>query len=107
MIRAVVAAVFLAVLGVVYFQYRRDKNLKEALFSIVLISICMGFSLFSVYIYVYKPLFVFHVVFTIFSWMEIFKYIFSKKIRFWIFLSPLITISLFFIAGYFFAKIEP
>ncbi len=107
MIKTIIIATFFAILGVVYFQYQKSKNLKEALISIFLIFITISFSLFSVYIYVYKPIFIFHVIFTVFSWIEVFRYIFGKKIRVWILLSPAFTIGLFFLIGYFFSEIEP
>ena len=102
--KSIIFGAFLAVLGVIYYQYRKDKDLKEAIFSFLLIAVVIGFSIFSRYTLVYKPLFVLHILLVLFSWIEVFRYIFTKKSNFWVIFSPLFSISLFFLIGYFFSK---
>ncbi len=107
MIKAIVFGAFLAIAGVIYYRYRKDGDLKEALFCVGLVVIAVSFSLFGRYLYIYKPLFIAHMILLLFSWVEVFRFIFFKKIRLWLVFSPLVTVALFFIIGYFFSKVEP
>jgi hypothetical protein len=102
--KLIVLAAFLAVFGVVYYQYKKDKDIKEALLTLFFIAVVTGFSLFGRYTLVYKPLFVLHVLLVLFSWIEIFRSVFTKKRNLWIIFSPVFSVGLFFLIGYLFSK---
>ncbi len=99
----VALVVFLAVLGMIYYRYTKEKDKKGALFSIFFLVFLIGVTLFGKYLLIYKPLFVLHMILLVFGWIELFRYVFTKRANFYLLFSPFGTIVLFFVIGLIFA----
>ncbi len=95
--------IFFSVLGMIYYRYKKEKDVKAALLSVLFLVFLIGAALFGKYLLIYKPLFILHLIMLIFGWIEFFKYVFTKKTNFYLLFSPFYTIALFFVIGLIFA----
>ncbi len=100
---AAASVVFLSVSGMIYYRYTKERDKKGAALSVLFLVFMIGASVFSKYLFVYKPLLILHAVLLVFGWIELFRYVFAKKANFYFLFSPLGTILLFFAIGLFFS----
>ena len=90
----IILAIFLTI-GSIFFKYRRDKNLKKLLISLITFVSIVSLAIMGNLTRPVMPLFIVHEILIIIAWGALFMYIFKQKYCWWWFSSPLVTIGLF------------
>jgi hypothetical protein len=87
----------LITLAIIFFQYKKEKNIKKsliatALFAYLLISGYSGYILMKAV----PPLAFIHLISIVAGYFAIFYYLFRNKLYIYIFIAPLIIIAIYF-----------
>jgi len=87
----------LITLAIIFFQYKKEKNIKKsiiatALFSYLLIIGYSGYILMRIV----PPLVFIHLLAVIAGYFAMFWYLFKNKLYIYIFIAPLVTIAIYF-----------
>jgi hypothetical protein len=93
---------FLITLFKIYKDYKGDK--KKAFLDILLFLFLLLATTFSKSLLIYRPLFWIHIFLLAIGWTFYYIYLFSGKKRLLFIISPLFSITAFFILGFFFKE---
>jgi len=101
--KALIILAILATLGIIIFLYKRNKDLKKLLISLVTLAGIITLAVVGNVTRPVMPIFMAHSMLIIVSWGGLVYYIFKEKYHCWIIFSPVVTIALFlvleFLAG--------
>lgn len=87
----------LVTLGVIAYKFKKDKNLKKFFITLVTFATIITLAIVGNLTRPVMPLFIAHEILILISWGALFMYIFKEKYYWCWFVSPLVTIGLFFL----------
>ena len=94
--KALIVLAILLTLGIIFYKYHTDKNLKKLLISLTTFGAIIVLAIVGNLTRPIMPIFITHEVLIIISWSTLlFMYVFKDKYCWWWFVSPLVTIGLF------------
>ena len=101
--KAIIILVIFATLGIIFFQYSRNRDLKKLLIAITTFAVIVTLSVVGNVTRPVMPIFVAHIMLIIVAWGGLILYLFKEKYYWWVIFSPVVTIGLFlvleFLAG--------
>lgn len=95
-----VLAVF-ATLGIIFFQYYRNKNLKKLLIAFLTFGVIIALAVMGNVTRQVLPLYLAHIILTVISWGGLIFYLARDRYVGWVIFSPLVTIGLFLLLEWF------
>ncbi len=93
--KALIILALLATLGIISFQYHRNKNLKKLLIALLTFGVIIALAVMGNVTRQVLPLYLAHVMLMIVSWGGLMLYLVRDRYVGWIIFSPLVTIGLF------------
>ncbi|GIU01025.1 hypothetical protein TSL6_15310 [Sulfurovum sp. TSL6] len=90
----IILAIF-ATLGIIFFQYTRNKNLKKLFIALLTFGVIISLAVLGNVTRQVMPIYLAHMMLTVVSWGGLILYLVRDKYYGWIILSPLVTIGLF------------
>ena len=90
----IILAIF-ATLGILFFQYTRNKNFKKLLIALFTFGAIISLAVLGNVTRQVMPIYLAHMMLTIVSWGGLILYLARDKYYGWIIFSPLVTIGLF------------
>lgn len=93
--KAFIILAILATLGLIVYKFKKDKNLKKLLITLVTFVAIISLAVVGNLTRPIMPLFLAHVILLIIAWGATLKYMWSDKYYWWLIFSPLVTIGLF------------
>ncbi len=93
--KALIILVVLATLGIIFFQYSRNKELKKLLISLGTFAAIISLGVLGNLTRQVFPLFISHIILIIISWGTLIVYLIRDRYYGWVIFSPLVTIGLF------------
>ena len=90
----IVLAIF-STLGILFFQYTRNKNLKKLLIALLTFGAIISLAVLGNLTRQVMPIYLAHMMLTMVSWGGLILYLVRDKYYGWIIFSPLVTIGLF------------
>jgi len=90
----IILAVF-ATLGIIFFQYSRNKNLKKLFIALITFGVIISLAVVGNLTRQVMPIFLAHIMLILVSWGGLLVYLVRDKYYWWIVFSPLVTIGLF------------
>ena len=101
--KAIIILVIFATLGIIFFQYSRNRDLKKLLIAITTFAVIVTLSVVGNVTRPVMPIFIAHIMLIIVAWGGLILYLFKEKYYWWVIFSPVVTIGLFlvleFLAG--------
>jgi len=94
-VKAFIILAILATLGLIVYKFKKDKNLKKLLITLVTFVAIISLAVVGNLTRPIMPLFLAHVILLIIAWGATLKYMWSDKYYWWLIFSPLVTIGLF------------
>ena len=93
--KALIILAILATLGIIFFQYNRNKDLKKLLIALGSFGLIVSLGVIGNLTRQIIPLFMAHIVLIIVSWGGLMVYLVRDRYYWWIIFSPVVTIGLF------------
>jgi len=95
--KARIIVVILITLGIVFYKFSKDKNLKKLLITLATFGFIISLAVYgNLLTRSVVPIYIAHMVLIIIAWGALlFMYVFKNKYCWWWFVAPLITIALF------------
>jgi len=93
--KALIVLVILATLGLIVYNYNKDKNLKKLLISLVTFGVIFTLGVLGNMTRPVMPLFISHILLMLISWGTLIVYMVRGKYYWWLLFSPVVTIGLF------------
>jgi len=90
----IILAIF-ATLGILFFQYTRNKNLKKLLIALLTFGAIISLAVLGNLTRQVMPIYLAHMMLIIVSWGGLILYLVRDKYYGWIIFSPLLTIGVF------------
>ncbi|MBT8343296.1 MAG: hypothetical protein KJO45_01125 [Sulfurovum sp.] len=95
--KALIILSIFATLGIIFFQYSRNKNLKKLLSALTTFGIIITLAVVGNLTRPVMPIFFSHIMFIVVSWGGLMAYLVKDKYYWWIIFSPVVTIGLFLV----------
>jgi len=95
--KVLIILAILATLGLLVYKFKKDKNLKKLLITLVTFAAIISLAVVGNLTRPIMPLFLAHVILLIIAWGATLKYVWSEKYYWWLIFSPVVTIGLFFL----------
>lgn len=99
--KALIILAILGTLGVIFFQYSRNKNLKKLFISLATFIAILSLGFMGAITRQVMPIFLAHVVLVLLAWGSLFVYFIRDKYYAWVIFSPVITIGIFLALEFF------
>ena len=93
--KALLILAIFATLGIILFQYKKNKDLKKLFISLATFAMMITFVLLGNLTRPVMPIFIVHIMLIIVSWGGIILYLAKGKYYWWFIFSPVVTIGLF------------
>ena len=93
--KALIILAILATIAIIIYKYKKDKNLKRLLISLVTFGFIVAESIMGGLTRPVIPIFMAHIILIIAAWGGLMMYVFKEKYYWWLVFSPMITIGLF------------
>ncbi len=93
--KALIIVAILTTLGIIFFQYLRNKNFKKFLIAFLTFGVMIALAVMGNVTRQVLPLYLAHVMLMIVSWGGLMLYLVRDRYVGWIIFSPLVTIGLF------------
>ncbi|MDM5263124.1 hypothetical protein PF327_02835 [Sulfurovum sp. XTW-4] len=93
--KALIILAVLATLGLIAFQYHRNKNIKKLFTALLTLGIILSLAVAGNVTRPVMPIYLAHLILMIISWGGLILYLVREKYVGWIIFSPLVTIGLF------------
>lgn len=93
--KALIILVIFATLGIIFFQYRRNKNLKKLFIALLTFGVIISLAVLGNVTRQVMPIYLAHMMLTVVSWGGLLLYLVRDRYYGWIIFSPLVTIGLF------------
>jgi len=99
-VKALIILAILATIGIIFFKYSREKDLKKLLFSLVTFGMIVSLAVVGNLTRPVIPIYIAHMILVIFAWGGLVTYVFKHKYYWWLIFSPVVTIGLFLLLEY-------
>lgn len=93
--KALIILVIFATLGIIFFQYSRNKDLKKLLIALTTFAMIITLSIVGNLTRPVMPIFMAHIMLIVASWVGLLLYLIKQRYYWWIIFSPVVTIVLF------------
>ena len=93
--KALIILAIFATLGIIFFQYSRNKDLKKLLIALTTFAMIITLSIVGNLTRPVMPIFMAHIMLIVASWTGLILYLIKEKYYWWIIFSPVVTIVLF------------
>lgn len=93
--KAMIILVVLLTLGMIFVQYKRGRDSKKLLLSLVSFAVIVSLAVAGNLTRQVLPLFMAHLVLLVLAWGSLVWYSIRGRYYWWLILSPIITIALF------------
>lgn len=93
--KALIILAIFATLGIIFFQYSRNKELKKLFIALITFGIIIALAVVGNLTRPIMPIFLAHIMLIIVSWGGLIVYLLRDRYYWWIVFSPLVTIGLF------------
>ena len=93
--KALIILVIFATLGIIFFQYSRNKDLKKLLIALTTFAMIITLSIVGNLTRPVMPIFMAHIILIIASWVGLVFYLMKQRYYWWVIFSPVVTIVLF------------
>jgi hypothetical protein len=90
----IILAIF-ATLGIIFFQYTKNKNLKKLFISLITVAVIITLAVLGNVTRPVMPIFLAHIMLTVIAWGGLIVYFIRDRYYWWIIFSPVVTIGLF------------
>jgi hypothetical protein len=95
--KALIILAILATLGIIFFQYSRNKNIKKLLIALATFGMIVSLAVVGNLTRPVIPIFIAHIILIIMAWGGLMVYLMKEKYYWWIIFSPVVTIVLFLV----------
>jgi len=95
--KAIIILTIIGTISGIFFSYSRDRNFKKLFISILSLLIIISLAITGNLTRQIMPLFLSHIVLTIFAWGGLLWYIIRGRYYWWIIFSPAVSLGLFLI----------
>jgi len=95
--KALIILVILATLGIIFFQYGRNKNIKKLLIALVTFGMIVSLAVVGNLTRPVIPIFIAHIILVIMAWGGLMFYLMKERYYWWVIFSPIVTIVLFLV----------
>ncbi len=93
--KALIILLILATLGIIFFQYSRNKNLKKLFIALITFGVIISLAVVGNLTRQVIPIYMAHIILILGSWGGLIVYLVRDKYYWWILFSPVVTIGLF------------
>lgn len=93
--KALIILAILFTLGAIFFQFKRNKDMKKLLISLGTFLAILSLGFMGAITRQVMPVFMAHIVLVILAWGALFVYFIRDKYYWWVIFSPVITIGIF------------
>ena len=93
--KALIILAIFATLGIIFFQYNRNKNLKKLFIALLTFGVIISLAVLGNVTRQVMPIYLAHMMLTVVSWGGLILYLVRDRYYGWIIFSPLVTIGLF------------
>ncbi len=93
--KALIILVMLATLGIIFFHYSKNKNLKKLFIALATFVVIVSLAVVGNLTRQIMPIFMTHIVLIVVSWAGLIVYLLRDRYYWWIIFSPILTIGLF------------
>lgn len=93
--KALIILALFATLGIIFFQYSRNKNLKKLFIALITFAVIISLAVVGNLTRQVMPIYLAHIMLTVISWGGLIVYLVRDKYYWWIIFSPVVTIGLF------------
>jgi len=94
-LKALIILAVLATLGIISFQYHRNKNLKKLFIALLTFGVILSLAVVGNVTRPVMPIYLAHLILMVVSWGGLILYLVRERYYGWIIFSPLVTIGLF------------
>ena len=98
--KALIILALFATLGIIFFHYSRNKNIKKLFISLVTLAGIITLAVVGNLTRPVMPIYLAHMMLIIVSWGGLLYYLFKERYYCWIIFSPVVTIALFLVLEY-------
>jgi len=98
--KSLIILAILATIGIIFFKYSREKDLKKLLFSLVTFAVIVSLAVVGNLTRPVIPIYIAHMILVILAWGALVTYVFKRKYYWWLIFSPVVTIGLFLLLEY-------
>ena len=93
--KALIILAILITIGIIFFKYSRNKELKKLIFSLITFGIIVSLAVVGNLTRPVIPIYIAHILLVIAAWGGLIVYVFKNKYYWWLVFSPVVTIILF------------
>lgn len=95
--KALIILAILATLALIFFQYKKNKNLKKLFITLMTFAVIISLAVVGNLTRPVMPIYLAHMILVILAWGGLMMYVFKDKYYWWLIFSPIITIGLFLV----------
>jgi len=95
--KALIVLAILFTLGIIFFKYSKDKQMKKLLLSLGTFAVIISLAVVGNLTRAVIPIYIAHMILVILAWGGLIVYVFKQRYYWWLMLSPVVTIGLFLI----------
>ena len=93
--KALIILAIFATLGIIFFQYSRNKDLKKLFIALITFGVIISLAVVGNLTRQIMPIYLAHIMLILVSWGGLIVYLVRDKYYWWIIFSPVVTIGLF------------
>ena len=93
--KSIIILEIFATLGIIFFQYSRNKDLKKLLIALITFAVIITLSVVGNVTRPIMSIFLAHIMLIIASWVGLVLYLMRERYYWWLIFSPVVTIVLF------------
>jgi len=93
--KALIILSILVTFAIVFLKYKKDKNLKKFLITIVSFGFILSMAVVGNLTRAVIPIYITHMILILIAWGSMFIYVFKNKYCWWWLVAPVLTIALF------------
>ena len=93
--KALIILALFATLGIILFQYKRNKDLKKLIIALITLGGIIALAVVGNLTRPVMPIYLAHIMLILISWGGLILYLIRDRYYWWIIFSPVVTIGLF------------
>jgi len=93
--KALIVLAILVTIGIIFFKYSREKNIKKLLLSLATFGIIISLAVVGNLTRPVIPIYIAHMILVILAWGGLLTYVLKNKYYWWLIFAPVVTIGLF------------
>lgn len=98
--KALIIVAILVTLALIFFQYKKKKDLKKLLITLVTFAAIIALAVAGNLTRPVIPIYLTHIILVLIAWGGMILYLFKDKYYWWIIFSPVVTIGIFLVLEY-------